>query len=140
MHYVNICDIQRVKYCRNTTFCGCYVMSTNGMSFVIKHAISVQTVQCGRFQMDEYSLLKYSKLYLNKYIPWLCKLYMLKITKYSMIMFSAMEDCVDLTNNNGGLTIIGWYKRGVINDKSIISACNIRNSGSSCGNPHFNIT
>ena len=57
-----------------------------------------------------------------------------------MLMFTAMEECVSLVNNNGGFTVVGWYKRGVINDKSLISSCNISNSGSSGVNPNFNST
>ena len=45
-----------------------------------------------------------------------------------MLMFTAMEECVDLINNNGGIAVVGWYKRGVINDKSLIAAHNISNS------------
>ena len=55
-------------------------------------------------------------------------------------MFTAMEDCVGLINNNGGFTVIGWYNRGVINDKSLISAHNINFDGSSGGNTNFNMT
>ena len=55
-------------------------------------------------------------------------------------MFTAMEECVDLINNNRGFTVVGWYKRGVINDKSLIAACNIDSAGSSGGNPNFNST
>ena len=61
----NMCDGQRVKYWINIKYCGCYGMSTNSTNLVIHNAISVKTVQYGRFQMDEYSSLKFSKLYLN---------------------------------------------------------------------------
>ena len=97
----------------------------NSTILVIQHTISVQTVQCGRFQMDEYSSLKFSKLYLNTYIPVSCKLYMIQLNKASMIIFSEMEVCVYLISNNGGFTVVGRYKIVVINKKSLIDAHNI---------------
>ena len=49
---VNICDIQIVNDWLNTKGCGFYGMSTNSTILVIPHSISVETVQCVRFQMD----------------------------------------------------------------------------------------
>ena len=112
----------------------------NSTILVIQHTISVQTVQCGRFQMDEYSSLKFSKLYLNTYIPVSCKLYMLQLTKILMLMFTAMKQCVDLINNNGKLTVVGWYRRGFINNKSPINTRNICCAGIKSGNKNFNST
>ena len=57
-----------------------------------------------------------------------------------MLMFTAMEECVSLVNNNGGFTVVGWYKRIVINNKSLIATCNISKAGSSGGNPNFDST
>ena len=57
-----------------------------------------------------------------------------------MIKFTAMEECVDLINNNRRFNVIGWYKRGVINGKSLIAAHNINFSGSNSGNTNFNST
>ena len=42
----------------------------------------------------------------------------------------------DFVNNNGGWTIIGWYKRGGINDKSLVgeSASEINRNGAGTNN------
>ena len=98
--YENICDRQRVKGCLNNKVSGCYGMSTNSTSLVIQHSISVQIVQYESFQMDEYSSFKFSKLYLNTDITVSCKLYILQLTESLMLVFTAMEYCVDLINNN----------------------------------------
>ena len=63
---------------------------------------------------------------------------MLQLTESLMLMFTAREECVHLINSNIGFTVFGWYKRGVNNYKSLISARNINNSGSSGGNKQFN--
>ena len=51
-------------------------------------------------------------------------------------MLTDLENCIELINDNGGLTVVGWYKRGVINDKSIISPQKINNAN--CGNTASN--
>ena len=33
----------------------------------------------------------------------------------------AIDDCIGYVNRNGGFTVVGWYKRGVINDKSLVA-------------------
>ena len=83
--------------------------------------------------MNEYYSFKFSKLYLNTDIPGSCKLYMFQLTEASMLMFTAMKECVDLIHNNGGFTAVGWYKRGVINENSIIAARKINCAGSKGG-------
>ena len=65
---------------------------------------------------------------------------MLQPTEYLMLMITAMEECDDFININGGFTVVGWYKRFVINNKSLISARNINSDGSSGGNTNFNST
>ena len=57
-----------------------------------------------------------------------------------MRMFAVMEYCIHLINNNVGHTVVGWYKRDVINNKSIISARNINCDGSNRGNTNSNNT
>ena len=42
---------------------------------------------------------------------------------------------VDYIHDNGGFTIVGWYKWGIINDKSLVSQSN---SGSICNNNNNN--
>ena len=32
---------------------------------------------------------------------------------------TALENSIQFINDAGGFTVVGWYKRGVINDKSI---------------------
>ena len=102
-------------------------MSTNSTSLVIQHAISVQTATHGSFQMDDFSSLKFSKLYMSAEIPGSCKLYMLQLTEASTNMLTALENFIQFINDNGGFTVVWWYKRGVINDKSLIASRKINN-------------
>ena len=118
----NLCDRQRVNDWLGVKGCGCYGMSPNSSSLVIQHAISMTTSQNGQMNMLEFSSLKFSKLYLNGDIPGSCKLYMLQLTDSSMQLIESIDDCIELINSHGGFTIVGWYKRGQITDKSMITA------------------
>ena len=51
-----------------------------------------------------------------------------------MDMNNATNNCVCLINNNGGFTVVGWYKRVIINDRSLIASIN----GNNTGNRHNN--
>ena len=109
-------------------------MSTNSTSLVIQHALSMTTAN-GVMTMPNFSSLKFSKLYLNTEIPGSCKLYMLQLTEASMNIFEAADDCINLINCHGGFTIVGWYKRGQITDKSMIATVA---SNSSINQGNFN--
>ena len=59
---------------------------------------------------------------MSAYIMCSCKLYMLQIIEDSMNMLNALENCSQFINYNGGFTVIGWYKSGVIDDKSLVDS------------------
>ena len=44
-----------------------------------------------------------------------------KLTDEYWNLLDYISNAIDFINENGGFTIIGWYKRGVINDQSIIT-------------------
>ena len=62
---VNQYDRQRVANWLRIKCCGCYGTSTNSASLVIQHAISEKTETHGSFQMDDFSLLRFGKLYMS---------------------------------------------------------------------------
>ena len=45
-----------------------------------------------------------------------------------MSMITDLEKCIQFINDNGGFTVVGWYKRGVINDKNLIPSQKINNT------------
>ena len=56
---------------------------------------------------------------------------MLQLTEAGINMFNTIDVCINSIDSHGGFTVIRWYKRGIINDQSIIadskinSGCNI---------------
>ena len=52
----------------------------------------------------------------------------------------AIENCVDFINDNGGFTVIMWYSRGEINDKSFIRMATQSDEGQvDAGNINYHI-
>ncbi len=133
-----LCDRQRISDWLGSKGCGCYGMSPNSTSLAIQHAITVRTSFHGTLKMDDFSSLKFSKLYTSGDIPGTCKLYMLQVTEASMNMFNALENCIELINNHGGFTVIGWYKKGLINDKGLIAPNESANVGGSNSSSNYN--
>ena len=129
----NLCDSQRITDWLNSKGCGCYGMNTNSSSLAIQHAVEVETINNGTLKMDDFSSKRFSKLYLKADLPGSVKLYMLQLTQASMDMNVAVEECINLINNNGGFTIVGWYKRGVINDRTIVNARAANSNSSGLG-------
>ena len=116
-------DRQRVTDWENIKVCACYGMLSNSSNMVNKHSISVSYVG-GLRNMYRYSSLKFSKLYLSDYIPGTSRFHRLQFTQAYMDMNTAIKNCVCLINSNGGFTVAGWYKRGIINDIILIAARN----------------
>jgi hypothetical protein len=116
----------------NIKDCGCYSMNPNSTSLVIQHAISITTVLSEELTMEDFSSLKFMQLYLNSEIPGTCKLYILQMIEAAMNLYIKIENCINLINQNGEFTIIGWYKRGSINDRGLT------NGNNNSSNPNHN--
>ncbi len=120
------CDRQRcVKIDRGTRACGCYSMNTRISSIVLVHHIQVIYLGKVLFEMEDFSSLSFSKLYMKTSLSPTVKFNCLDYTP----AYYKLQDCIDnvleYVNTNGGFTVIGWYKRGEINDISIDDSQNV---------------
>ena len=95
-------------------------MASHSSSLVIQHSLTIGTIQGGEI-IDIFSSVNVSKLYLSGNVMGSCKLYMLQLTEAYLDLLQCIESCITLDNNNGGFTVVGWYKRGIINDKSLVA-------------------
>ena len=59
-------------------------------------------------------------MFQDKYFPQTVPVTALEHTDASNIFEYSIENCVDLINDHGGFTVVMWYYRGKINDKSLI--------------------
>eukprot|EP00957_Ditylum_brightwellii_P167453 12747652-Ditylum_brightwellii.AAC.1 len=74
--------------------CGYYGMLQNSSSLVFKHAIDISTTT-GSMKTSDFSSLKFSQLYLTGDIP-----------ETAMNMQFALDECIELINDNGGFTVV----------------------------------
>ena len=116
----SFCDKQRIGDWLGSRGCGCYGMASNSTSLAIQHCVTVTTFQDDKV-MKDFSSSKFSKLYMRGDIPGSCKLYHLQLTEAYMKMLDCIAGCINLINENGGFTVVGWYKRGTITDKSMMA-------------------
>ena len=114
-----LCDKQRCDDWNGTRGCGCYHMSPDISSIVFQHSVFF-SVGNDRIYHSNFSSNKFSSFYLSRRLPGSTPVSTLRVTKD----FWDIEDCIknvlDLVNRNGGWTVVGWYKRGVITDKSLL--------------------
>ena len=115
------CDRQRcIDLVRTGKACGCYSNADRLSSIVIcfdlllKHGPGYSK----EINIDNFSSMRFSKLFLDKPMPLSATCSMLDNTDAHF----DMEDCVDSVlhyiNKKGGFTVVGWYKHGEIVDVS----------------------
>ena len=113
------CDRQRtLETLRTGKKCGCYTMRGNHSKLSIVHTIEFKDPESSKvFKMEDFSSLKFSLLYLSNQFP--------KSVQRSLFdplspnhdrLYECIDQIIDFYNSNGGFTIIGWYKRGEIDD------------------------
>ena len=116
------CDKQRVREVMEYgQGCCCFKFSQRRANMEIIHTIVFDHHSLQEpIYIDEYSSTRFSLLFQNSVLN-------AEVTKESMDMtskFSDMEEKiekgVDLINKNGGFTIIGWYKRGQVQDRTVL--------------------
>ena len=114
-----LCDKQQCEDWNGTRGYGCYHMRPDISSVVFQHSVFV-SVGNDRIIHSNFSSTKFSSFYLSRRLPGSRPVSTLRATQD----FWDIEDCIsnvlDLINSNGGWTVIGWYKRGVITDKSLL--------------------
>ena len=105
----NLYDRQRVNAWLGVKGCGYYGIPLNSSSLVIWHALSIATSHIRIMNMDGFSSLKFSNLYLKGEIPGSCKLYMLQLTESYMKIIGSIKDCTELINSHRGFCTVGWF-------------------------------
>ena len=122
------CDRQRVSDWMNTARgCGCYQMVTRRSSLVLVHSIKVVSTATV-LSMKKFSSLRFSSLYLSNIIGPSVKVNSIAGKDHHIDIRTAARSVIDLVNQNGGFTVTGWYKRGVINDRTMLDGTTNRNT------------
>ena len=113
------CDRQRsAELMRSGKKCGCYQMRGLGSNLSVVHNIDFKDPNDNViYNVEEFSSMKFSLLYLSEYFPKSTQRlsYDPSMPNHENLCIS-MDNVVNFYNTHGGFTIVGWYKRGEIND------------------------
>jgi hypothetical protein len=52
----------------------------------------------------------------------------MQMTTLYFVMMDNLDNCIRCINDNGGFTVVGWYKQGKINDQSMHNDSNNQNN------------
>ncbi len=105
------CDRQRaVEIERGDRACGCYSMQSRIGNIVIVHNISVIKDGIPDLCVEDFSSLNFSSLYLKDALPVSVKFNSLDYTPQYFRLQMCIDDVVQYVNENGGFTVVGWYK------------------------------
>ena len=114
------CDRQRPIELINQG-CGCWGTTGIGISnLALMHTVVVRCRNV-EFVMRNFSSNKFNlNTFLDKQFPQNVPVTALEHTDASDALEDSIDLCVDFVNENGGFTVVVWYTRGEINDKSLI--------------------
>jgi hypothetical protein len=126
------CDRQRIsEWNGSERGCGCYSVLHRRSSIAFQHDIEATLPNGFKISMEKFSSNAFTKLFMSENLSPSILLQRLQMTDEMFDIEDHLEDIIAHINNNEGFTIVGWYKRGVINDKSLVAA---RGNGSNANN------
>ena len=117
------CDKQRIhEIMDKAQGCGCYSMLCRRSNLVIDHSLQIECKAIGwSCFVEKFSSNRFSMLYQSAPFPSSLRASALQLTDHYWDLTDTIERVVKFINDNGGFTVIGWYKRGLINDQSLTS-------------------
>ena len=118
------CDKQRIHEAKlYRQGCGCYCWSDRKNNMVLDHKLRIYHKESGtKIYCSSYTSIRFSSLYQNRPFSASVRRRELDRTTQFFELKKCVDDCIQLINNNGGFTVVGWYKRGMVNDRVILSA------------------
>ena len=87
-------------------------------NIVLVHHVSVSKGGVSIIDMDDFSSLKFSNLYMKSPFSSTVRFNVLDFTPAYFRLQECIDNVIKWINDDGGFTVIGWYKRGEINDVS----------------------
>ena len=118
------CDKQRpMDWARSTSQgCGCWGTSSLGTSnLALMHNIILQD-RDDKIKVENFSSTKFNQIFMTGPIPPNTPVTALEATQAFFNLKIAIDDCLDLINENDGFDVVLWYSRGEINDVSMTGA------------------
>ena len=135
-----MCDKSCIsEWNNNIRGCGCVGMNPNVSNLALVHSIWISSVAemaitaheriQRRISHTDFSSTKFSLCYLTNSIPpTLSKSSLSQANSLYWDLEECIEDVVNFVNDNGGWTVVGWYKSGAIKDRSLIKSSSSNNA------------
>ena len=112
------CDKQRaVEILKTDKKCGCYTMRGMGSNLAIVHVLKIAHESLYEdLQVDDFSSMKFSLLYLTEYFPQSTRRISYDNTDNEADLYDSIDSILNYYNEHEGFTVTGWYKRGEVDD------------------------
>ena len=115
------CDRQRPEENLTRRSCGCFSNKASRSNVTALHTIIFTTANGDRKMMHNFSSLKFMELYLTGNMSIDIRASQLHHgNEYYENIVDAVEEIVEMINQDGGWTVYGWGKKGFINDQSLV--------------------
>ena len=113
------CDRQNsTKLLATNKACGCYSMNIRIANAVMVHEIVVTDMNGNTiFEAVDFSSIKFMNLYMKNALSRNIPANYFDDYEKIIELDNAVQSIVTFINNNNGFVVIGWYKRGEIEDR-----------------------
>jgi hypothetical protein len=132
----SFCDRQRLAEW-NTTIgsCGCYAQRSRGTNNLSLLYPVMKVNHDGKVYVHKnFSSHSFTLGFLNRDFPIGVQANDLQLSEAFWLLGDSIQDTIGFVNRNGGWTVIGWYSRGVINDRMLTGLINNGNPTTSMTN------
>ena len=115
------CDRQRIDEVKSCCMCGCFSTKALINCIIAVWIMSFNTSDGKRRVVKDLSSLKAFQMFTKGKMSIHVRASMLSSgSRYYDAITDCMDEIVDYVNENGGWTIIGWGKKGLINDATLL--------------------
>ena len=119
------CDKQRILEVRQYgEGCCCYSYDSKRTNAIVDHTFKIRhhgfVEEGGVIMVNNFSSVRFSSLYQKSVFSNQIRQNALELTDAFFDLEDAVEQVIHLINSNGGFTVIGWYKRGEITDRTLL--------------------
>ena len=132
----SFCDRQRLAEW-NTTIgsCGCYAQRSRGTNNLSLLYPVMKVNHDGKVYVHKnFSSHSFTLGFLNRDFPIGVQANDLQLSEAFWLLGDSIQDTIGFVNRNGGWTVIGWYSRGLINDRMLTGLINNGNPTTSTTN------
>ena len=110
--------------------CTCYSYDSRRTNAVIDHTLNIEHHSLEEpMHITNYSSAKFSLLYQTAVFSSQIRSTALDLTDEYFDLETSVNDAIEIINDNGGFTVIGWYKRGNIADRTILYQNKVNSEG-----------